>query len=200
MASEDDLNDDAADDDDDDEAAVARFRAAEERLRRTPPRCLAGFDVASAGLPGVAFDGHGSDLDKVYRLACKCGQERFRVLGHHLKGGPDVDLFVSPLALECAGCGKVTELIDTDEHGYDAELGHGSATIRGEGSRGAYACDRCGVRPMTAYARFEHSSEELADSFIEEFPNTEDYFSWFSLVGTCEGCQRVLRVADFECA
>ena len=25
---------------------------------------------------------------------------------------------------------------------------------------------------MTAYARFEHSGEELADSFIEEFPNS----------------------------
>jgi hypothetical protein len=91
-------------------------------------------------------------------------------------------------------------LIDTDQHGYDAELGHGSATIRGKGPRTVYACDKCGVRPVTAFARFEHSGEELADSFIEEYPNTQDYFSWFSLVGTCEGCKRMLNVADFECA
>ena len=41
MASEGDLDDEALDDDD--EAAVARFREAEERMRKTPPRCLAGF-------------------------------------------------------------------------------------------------------------------------------------------------------------
>lgn len=33
-----------------------------------------------------------------------------------------------------------------------------------------------------------------------EFPNSQDYFSWFSLVGTCDGCKRMLSVADFECA
>ena len=198
MAADDDFDNDAVDDDD--EAAMARFRAAEERLRRTPPRCLAGFKVESAAPPGVAFDGHGSDLNKVYKLACECGHDHFRALGHRLKNDRGDDIFVSPLALDCAGCGKVTELIDTDEHGYDAELRHGGATIRGKGLRGPYACNECGVRPMTAYARFEHSGEELADSFIERFPNSEDYFSSFSLVGTCEGCNRMLNVADFECA
>jgi hypothetical protein len=148
----------------------------------------------------VAFDGHGSDRNKVYKLACTCGHDHFRVLGHHLKNDRGRAIFVSPLALECAGCAKVTELIDTGQHGYDAELGHASATIRDEGPRTPYACDKCGVRPMTAYARFEHSGEELADSFIGEYPNTQDYFSWFSLVGTCAGCKRKLNVADFECA
>ena len=198
MASEDGPDDEALDDED--ESAIARLREAEERLLTTPPRCLAGFRAEPATLTGVAFDGHGSDRNKVYRLSCPCGHDRFRVLGHFLRSDRGTDLFVSPLALECAACGKVTELIDTDRHGYDAELGHGSATLRGDGPRTHYPCDKCGVRPMTAYARFEHSGEELADSFIEEFPNTQEYFSWFSLVGTCEGCQRMLRVADFECA
>lgn len=197
MASDDELDSDVSDDD---EAAMARFREAEERLRKTPPRCLAGFKVEPATPTGVVFDGHGSDLNKVYRLACMCGHDRFHVLGHRLKNHRGADIFVSPLALECPACGKVTELIDTDQHGCDAELGHGSATIRGKGPRTPYACDKCGVRPMTAFARFEHSSEELADSFIEEFPNTQDYFSWFSLVGTCDGCKRMLNVTDFECA
>jgi hypothetical protein len=53
---------------------------------------------------------------------------------------------------------------------------------------------------MTAYARFEHSSEELAVSFLESFPNPHDFFSWFTLVGKCEGCRRNLTVADYECA
>jgi hypothetical protein len=185
--------------DDDDEAAMARFREAEERLRNTPPRCLAGFKVEPATLSNVVLDGHGSANNKIYKLACACGHERFRVLGHprNVRGHA---LFVSPLALDCAACGTVTELIDTDQHGYDAELGHGSTTLRGEGPRTHYACNECGVRPMIAYARFEHSGGELEDSFMDRFPNTHDYFSWFSLVGSCEGCRRTLNVADYECA
>ncbi len=185
---------------DEQRAAMARFLEAEERLLNTPPRCLDGFQVEQTELENVLFDGHGSELNKIYKLACACGHDRFRVLGHHLENDRGQPIFVSPLALECASCGKITELIDTDQHGYDAELGHGSATIRGEGDRLHYACPNCGVRPMTAYARFEHSSEELADSFIESFPETHNYFSWFSLVGTCDGCQSPLNVADFECA
>ena len=186
--------------DDEDEAAMARFRKAEDRLRKTPPRCLDGFKIEPTELNDVAFDGHGSDFNKVYKLACACGHDRFRVLGHHLKNDRGRAIFVSPLALECAACGKLTELIDTDQHGHDAELGHGGLTIRGEGPRTPYACAKCGVRPMTAYARFEHSGEELADSFLELFPDAHNYFSWFILVGTCDGCRRMLNVADYECA
>jgi hypothetical protein len=196
MASDDDSS---AEEFDEDEAAMARFREAEERLRNTPPRCLAAFIFEPATLANVAFDGHGSDLNQVYKLSCTCGRDRFRVLGHHVNNRGH-DIFVSPLALECATCAMVTELIDTDQHGYDAELGHGSATIRGKGPRTHFACDKCGVQPMTAFARFEHSGEELGDSFLEGHPNTQDYFSWFSLVGTCDGCKRMLSVADFECA
>jgi hypothetical protein len=186
-------------DDDGDDAALARIRAAEERIRSTPPRCLEGFALRPSRLKGVVFDGHGEPLNKVYQLACACGHDRFRVLGHHVMN-QRTPVFVSPLALECAACGKLTELIDTDVHGYDAELGHGSATIRGTGPRTPFACDTCGVRPMTAHARFEHSSETLEDSTGAFSGNEQNLFTWFSLVGQCDGCGRVLHVADFECA
>jgi hypothetical protein len=187
---------------DDDEAAMARFREAEARLRNTPPRCLSGFKVEPAQLKGVVFDGHGSDLNKVYKLACTCGHDRFRVLGHHTKNDRGDAIFVGPLALQCARCAKVTELIDTARHGYNAELGYAGTTLRGQGARTPYACDRCGVRPMTSYARFEHSAlgDVLADSFLEDHPDSQDFFSWFSFVGTCDRCGRTLNVADFECA
>jgi hypothetical protein len=110
------------------------------------------------------------------------------VLGHHLKNDHGTPIFVSPLALECA------------QHGYDAELGHGSATIRGKGKRSAFACDKCGARPVTAHARFEHSGETLEDSTGAFTGNEQNLFTWFSLVGKCDGCKRVLHVADFECA
>lgn len=200
MASNDELESsdgfDAADDDD----ALARIREAEERLQTTPPRCLSGFKAEPSELKGVTFDGHGEPLNKMFKLRCGCGHDHFRVLGHSLNNDRGEPIFVSPLALECAICGNVTELIDTDEHGYDAELGHGSATIRGEGERSPFQCNRCGVRRMTAHARFEHSSETLEDSTGDFAGNEHNLFTWFSLVGECEGCKRVLRVADFECA
>src|SRR5260221_12027533 len=105
MATEDDLEN-AAFDHDEDEAALARLREAEERLRKTPPRCLAGFTSEPATLPGVAFDRHGSDLNKVYKLACRCEGDRFRVLGHPLKNDRGVDIFARPLSLQSADCGQ----------------------------------------------------------------------------------------------
>ena len=60
MTSEDELDNDAFEDDED-EAAMARFREAEDRLFKTPPRCLNGFKIEPATLSGVAFDGHGSE-------------------------------------------------------------------------------------------------------------------------------------------
>ncbi len=184
---------------DENDAAIARFREAEERIRTTPPRCLAGFKTEPAELPGVKFDGHGQPLNKVFHLCCTCGSDHFLALGYPLinRGVP---IFVSPLALQCATCKKVTELIDTKVHGYDSELGHTSATIRGKGERQPFACKTCGVRPMIAYARFEHSDETLYDSTGELIGKEQDLFTWFSLVGRCDGCEQLVNVSDFECA
>jgi hypothetical protein len=199
MTTDDEFEGDDDGDFDEDDAAIARFRAAEQRVLNTPPRCLAGFTLEPSPLKNYPFDGHGEPLNKVYRLRCPCGHDRFLTLGHHLtnEGTP---IFVSPLALECAACRKVTELIDTDRHGYDAEVGVMTTTIRGTGPRTAFACDRCGVRPTTAHARFEHSGETLEDSTGEWTGNEPNLFTWFSLVGECTGCNRLLAIADFECA
>jgi hypothetical protein len=53
---------------------------------------------------------------------------------------------------------------------------------------------------MTAHARFEHSGETLADRTGLFAESEQEYFSWFSLVGECDGCKQLLRVVDFECA
>ena len=184
---------------DEDDDALARFREAEERIRTTPPRCLAGFQPQPAELPGVRFDGHNQPLNKVFHLRCACGSDHSVALGYPVVNR-GVSVFVGPLALRCATCGETTELIDTEIHGYDAELGHGSATVRGKGERQPYACPTCGVEPMVPYVRFEHSDEVLSDSTGEFTGREQDLFSWFSLVGRCDKCQQVITVTDFECA
>lgn len=39
------------------------------------PRCLAGFVVEPAALPDYPFDGHVTQRNVLYGLACRCGGE-----------------------------------------------------------------------------------------------------------------------------
>lgn len=179
--------------------------------RSHPPRCLAGFRVKPARLRGVTFDGHGEKLNTIFRLACSCGHEKAYVLGHYWRN-PDyhnIEVFISPLALECNSCGKITELIDTGRHGYDSEFCSGSATKRGKGRRQRFRCEKCGPMPMQVHARFEYPGEIFgADGLVEEIAEEggkdfrgreQDLFSWFTAVGKCSGCSKLLTI-DFECA
>jgi predicted RNA-binding Zn-ribbon protein involved in translation (DUF1610 family) len=131
-------------------------------FRSHPPRCIAGFTSRPVTLPGVNFDGHGSLISSVFALACFC------VSGQHFIHGfswinPDnfdnTPVFLSPMSLECTTCGKRTDLIDTDAHGYDAKLGHILATARGRGDPSVYECPECGRQPLDAFARFEYPYE-----------------------------------------
>ena len=184
-----------------------------------PPRCLAGFKAQPVEMPGVVFDGHasGSQLDPgtpgvkiegagtlntVFWLHCVCGNDSHFVLGHYWQN-PDYDnelVFVSPLALRCSTCGKVTELFDSDIHGYDSEVGGMSANYRGEGERTEFACDKCGPRQVQVFARFEYPDDLMGPEYDEYRGREQDLFSWFSLVGKCAGCGRLVDVTDFECA
>ena len=166
-----------------------------------PPRCLDNIDAEAVDLSGIVFDGHGEELNGIFRVWCGCGELTHYVLGHYWVN-PDyknLEVFLSPLALRCISCGKINELIDTDIHGYDAELGHGSGTVRGEGERDEYKCKNCGVQPFEIIARFEYS-EELFGKDFEDFRGREqDLFSWFTLLGRCTSCKEVWHIADFEC-
>ena len=184
-----------------------------------PPRCIAGFKAQPVELPGVEFDGHPSmsdfagspyadrisapeNLDIIFLLYCTCGSDRHYILGHYWRN-PDYNnvlVFLSPLALRCAACGKVTELIDTDIHGYDGECGHGVATKRGEGRREEYLCDECGPQPLEGFVRFEYPDDLFTEDFAEFRGREQDLFTWFSVAGKCVGCSRLLHVTEFECA
>jgi hypothetical protein len=117
-------------------------------LRTTAPACVAGFRLTPAELP-IEWD---DNTRSVWRLACNCGGEQGRVLGYPLadyKDWPGGDgIFISPIGFECSACGKVTEVIDTDLHGYHPEVakregGIGSAKYRGEGPRMVWPCPQC---------------------------------------------------------
>ena len=166
-----------------------------------PPRCLAGFQVFPTELPGVVFDGHCEPTNAIFRLSCNCGRSQFVVIGYHWQN-PDfnfIDVFLSPIVLRCVACDQLTELIDTDIHGHDGDQS-ASCTARGEGSRVEFRCPTCGPRPFQIIASFEYP-QDLFDRACQEYRGREsDFFTWFSLLGICEGCQKTIEITDFECA
>ncbi len=189
-------------------------------FRSHPPRCIAGFTARPTELRGVEFDGHASmsqltfevppgvtidapeHINPVFALSCQCGGIRHYVHCHRWVNVEfnNAVVILSPLGLECAACRKTTELLDTDVHGYDAELGHGSATVRAQGERVVYECPTCGRQPLETFVRFEYP-DDLFDGDFPEFAGREqELFTWFNLVGKCPECSQVLAVADFECA
>jgi hypothetical protein len=189
-------------------------------FRSHPPRCIAGFTARPTELPGVEFDGHGSmsqlkfdvppgvrieapeHFNPIFALSCRCRGDRHYVHAYHWinPNYPGDVIILSPLVLECAACGRMTDLIDTDLHGYDAELGHGSATVRAEGERAVFECPTCGRQPLEAYVRFEYSDSLFDRDYLGFTGREQELFSWFSLLGKCPLCSRLLTVADFECA
>jgi len=92
-------------------------------------------------------------------------------------------------------------MIDTAIHGYDAELGHGSATMRGQGTRDELECGGCDLKKeFQIFVRFEYPDDLFGDDFKDMQSRQQDLFTWFSLVAKCVSCCSMLPVADYECA
>ena len=166
-----------------------------------PPRCIAGFRPAAldAGLPDVQFDGHGEEWNPVFRLRCSCGSSEFELRGYSVVE-PEYSLFLSPLEAQCTTCKTTTPLLDTDVHGYDAELGHGSATRRAEGGASAFQCPTCSAERGSLFMRFEFTQDLFDGSFDDVQVQKEDLFTWVSCVSQCSACGSQNLVSDFECA
>ena len=166
-----------------------------------PPRCLAGFKAKALaeGLPSLTFDGHREEWNPVFALSCACGGTEFRVAGYALTE-PDYSLFLSPLVAGCSSCGQVAALLDSDIHGYDAELGHGSCTRRAEGTPTDFRCPSCSANRGALFMRFEFTQDLFDGSFDEVQVEKEDLFTWVTCVSRCSECGQDNSVADFECA
>jgi hypothetical protein len=168
-----------------------------KRLRGSPPRCLRGFTATPVPAPDRDVRAYSS----AFRLACRCGGERGRVLGYSLADynkeydGPLE--FIGPLGFGCAGCGRRAPVIDTDVHGWHGELGC-SAVYRGAGRRQPYLCPHCGGQEFGVVVTFVYGGEALsADE--EDLPAArKDSFNGFQLHGTCAGCGKRSWIAGFD--
>lgn len=167
-----------------------------------PPRCLNGFQTAPADLPGRIFDGHGETLNPIFQIKCSCGHAQARIDGYKW-ANPDFgneEVFLSPITYTCDQCGCSQQIIDTDEHGYDAELDHGSCTARGMGVQDLFRCPECSNECIQVFIRFEYPDDLFDDDFEDFKCRQQDLFTWVSLHAQCSKCSKTLNITEFECA
>jgi hypothetical protein len=168
-------------------------------ISTTPPVCVRAFRLSAEKLSEPVAD----NFKTVWHLTCKCNTDTGKLLGYplrELKHDYAGRVFVSPLAFECASCGQVTEILDTDVHGYHAEVakiegGIGSSKIRGKGTRKAFACPDCTKDLFRINVGFVYWDFDL---MLDEpdLPG-EDFFNEFLMDCTCLGCGRVYEPTEF---
>lgn len=172
-----------------------------EQLLRTPPTCLSAFNAA----PSEVWESFDDSPQSAWRIRCQCGGEKGRLLGYTLSDydteyrGPVC--FLSPLAFECVTCNAISELLDTDRHGYHAELsrlegdGQGSSKLRGTGPRQTLGCPSCSSDTFRVKVGFVYwHPDELAEEFDEAW---EDLFSVFLCQCICASCNHTFNPTDF---
>ncbi len=110
------------------------------------------------------------------------------------------DLLVSPFAFECSACSRVTELLDSDIHGYHAEVGKleggiRSAKLRGTGPRTTFACPGCEKTSFRMVVGFVYWDFDI----LEDEPQlpAQEFFNLFLLYCTCVNCGRLSEPTEF---
>jgi hypothetical protein len=174
------------------------------RLVQTkPPSCLSGFRTTPVARAQKYAHLAG------WALACSCGSTRGKLLGYPITdfnptyNGPP--MFVSPLAFLCSSCDKTTEIIDTQQHGYDSEIskpyGKSSDTNRrGTGPRQVMQCSKCRRQEFSMTAVCTYSDFDLIEDEPGLEPRVQEYFDSFGCFGTCAECGQESCMAGFELA
>lgn len=169
------------------------------RMRTTVPRCIASFVCTSAARP----EPRQNDDIAVWRISCKCGGQHGAFLGYPLRdfnttyAGTE---FIGPLGFACAKCEQITEVFDTDQHGYHAEACGMSSKICGEGPREKFACPTCAGTDFEVLTSFFFwpASIDLVEDEPEEFESrAQDLFCEFVAHGRCQACGALVRFTDF---
>jgi hypothetical protein len=176
---------------------LAKQRPLREHAHHHPPRCIRVLNPLPLTDSLTGVDAHGSTA--LFRVRCPCGERSCYLLGYFWEGeGPTpANIFVSPLALECPACGRVSELIDTRRHGFEGEQGC-DCNMTGEGPRARFPCPRCGEAPFAVVPGFDYDGHDYDP--LDPDARPEDFFGCFLLYGECGRCGQVVSVTGFECA
>jgi hypothetical protein len=178
-------------------------------IREHPPRCIAGLCLKHTPRPHPTWflpphlsvfrtwTDNGDDI--FFMVGCPCGHRAVSLLRYYLPAETrDRDqLLVGPLAIGCARCGDISDLLDTRKHGYDGEQGVNTYPV-GEGKPERFVCPRCTFQCLFLCVGFSYSSPEgLEEAWSER---AQDFFGSFHIVGQCLHCGSIIEIFSFECA
>lgn len=159
-------------------------------VQRTPPRCLGGFSFREPQESQPWAESVG------WSLTCSCGGTTGQFLGYPSEHG-----LLSPLSFRCSKCAKVTEVFDSNRHGYNSEIGAGGCGYPlGTGEPTAFACPKCSGTEFSAAGRFMHSHFDVIQDEPELEPRAQDFFDSVAFGGTCSGCGAAAEFANFKTA
>jgi hypothetical protein len=171
-----------------------------ERVRAQPPRCITVVRPVPLPHPLLGMDRYPGLA--YFRIGCPCREGAAFILGHwlHNEDAPGEDFFTGPLAIECPKCGRVSEFMDPEQHGYDGEIGANTTTV-GHGQRSRFSCSNCAIAtPMLAMPGFSYKKIDDWHASADELRRPQDFFGAFWLYGACTQCRELSNVVGFECA
>jgi hypothetical protein len=168
-----------------------------ELIRSTHPSCINDFGRRRTESP-IAWT-HAVALT-AWQLSCRCGATAANFLGYPLSQynrNYRGTAFVSPLSIRCSTCSSVTNLLDTARHGYHAEIGSRSATIRGSGDPLSFPCAHCAGQLFEPTVVFLYWNLDLIEDEPHLIPRAADFFNEFVAFGKCTECGEMERFTDF---
>jgi hypothetical protein len=161
------------------------------------PRCIRGLK-SSAEDPLLDDVPKLGDAFHYFRLWCPKHYSPLRVLGYPIMLYPGDSHFSGPIAIECASCGDIVELMDPRKDGYDGEIG-ANANVTGDGPRQRWSCPKCKLDEFDVVVGFgyQFDSTELTPTEMER---PEDFFDAFVMYGVCIKCHERSMITEMECA
>jgi hypothetical protein len=169
-----------------------------------PPRCLGAFLAHRTTDPGIDLDSLVEEWENhFFSLACPCGGTSFTVRSFIDRPKYiEEDRAYGPITLQCSTCNSARAFFDPALHGYDVEIDHFPEPGPYPGTLREYGCPNCSARTFALIARFQYPDNVLephkgAGSYV---PASEDLFTYFTLLGTCDHCEATVTISSVECA
>jgi len=186
-----------------------------------PPKCIAGFLVQTASLDNIEFDGHGSsgiypnglvaNPNIVFAIKCQCAGGLHSIVAESQQEEIwryKTLVMAERYFLECSSCRSRHLLFDKFLHGYNAEgfkiegvslseiIESSEAPRKDE--KIACVCSACENTMFEVFARFEFPPDLFDEPLFGG--NEQEFFSWFTAIGTCNRCSTINQFVDYECA
>lgn len=168
------------------------------QLSKKPPRCIRDVAVPARNGRGKQAPGHPGAGTTLFEIRVRGEDKPLTVYGRPLADdtGLGSPIMVGSLKLE-----RAVFMFEALLDGWDGEnSGNAESPFPLDRPRLVqFKCPRCDGRHFHLRAAFEYP-DDLDELNDQERARTEDFFTWFWILGRCSGCQWEGTIADIECA